>query len=283
MNNKKVCILLLATCTVLILACGVGVVRGSGKVVTETREVSDFDRVEVHGGGDLYLVQGESESLEIEAEDNIMPYLTSRVVNHTLILEYEDSTRRSFITTREVKYYLTMQDIHGLEISGGGDIDAREIVTTDLETDTSGGGNLKIATLKADEVNMNTSGGGKMEFELLEIDTMDFQMSGGGDLFIDEMHGGTLDVQCSGGSDVRILEGKVRDQRIDMSGGGKYDAAGLQSETVNAELSGGSDLTVWVEQTLDIDASGGGNIIYYGDPTINSSISGGGDIRQRDR
>jgi Putative auto-transporter adhesin, head GIN domain len=243
MYNKKISIVVLALSMAFILACGIGVVRGSGKVVTETRDVSGFDHVEIHGGGNLYLVQGDSETLEIEAEENIMPYLTSRVINDTLILEFDDSDRKNFITTRPINYYLTMEDIHGLVISGGGDIETQKITTSDLKIDISGGGNLDIDHMEAD----------------------------------------TLQAHISGGGDIRIANGVVKDQDIDVSGGGKYDAPNLQSQIVTASISGGGDLTVWAEESLDVNVSGGGSVYYYGNPTVNSSISGGGDVIQRDK
>ena len=45
---------------------------GSGQVVTETREVSNFNAVEFTSFGDLTIQQGERESLTIEAEDNVL-------------------------------------------------------------------------------------------------------------------------------------------------------------------------------------------------------------------
>lgn len=184
-----------------------------------------------------------SEALEIEAEDNIMPYLTSRVVNNTLILEFDNSARRSFMTTRPINYYLTMKDIRGIAISGGGDIEAREISTSDLDTNISGGGNLDIDNLEADK----------------------------------------LEAHISGGGDIRIKNGVVEEQDVHVSGGGKYDAPDLQSQLVTASVSGGGDLIVWAEESLNVNVSGGGSVYYYGSPTVNSSISGGGDVVQRDK
>lgn len=238
--------LVLAMSAFFLLACtmsGFGVVRGSGNMVRETREVSDFNQVEMQGGGTLYLVQGDTESLEIEAEDNIMPYLRSRVIDGRLILDFDDTPRKAFSTTRTIKYHLTMKDIQGLSISGGGDIEAGPIVSEALTLNLSGGGDLKINSLTAEKLLVNVSGGG----------------------------------------DIHILNGNVQEQGLQISGGGQYDAADLQSQTTTASVSGGGELIVWVEDTLTANISGGGNLYYYGSPILNSSISGGGDINRRER
>src|SRR5690242_12646963 len=54
-------------------------VHGSGNVVTEARPVSGFDRVSVSGAGQLKVTQGDAESLTIETDDNLLPYIRSEV------------------------------------------------------------------------------------------------------------------------------------------------------------------------------------------------------------
>ena len=77
-----------------ILACQVGgltVVRGSGDVVEEVREVSGFTGVALlEGIGELTIKGGETESLRIEAEDNLMPYLETEVRKGTLEIDVQD-------------------------------------------------------------------------------------------------------------------------------------------------------------------------------------------------
>ena len=50
----------------------IGVVRGSGDLVTEEREVSGFDELHFSGMGSLIIEQGDEETLIIEADDNII-------------------------------------------------------------------------------------------------------------------------------------------------------------------------------------------------------------------
>jgi hypothetical protein len=56
-------------------------VRGSGNVVEETREVSGVSGVELATLGTLHVEIGESESLRIEAEDNLLEYIETDVRN----------------------------------------------------------------------------------------------------------------------------------------------------------------------------------------------------------
>ena len=71
--------------TVLIIglfssACGgAETIQGSGNVTSESRNVSNFNEVELQGIGNLTVQQTGSESLTIEAEENIIPYLKTEV------------------------------------------------------------------------------------------------------------------------------------------------------------------------------------------------------------
>lgn len=67
----------------VLVAAGAGcaVVRGSGNVVTEQRQVSGFNCIDLSGSGKLIIAQGSSEGLTIEAEDNIIGRIETSVIS----------------------------------------------------------------------------------------------------------------------------------------------------------------------------------------------------------
>ena len=64
-------------------------VRGSGDIVTEVREVSDFSEVHLEGSGDVVVEMGENESLTVEADDNLLELITTSVRGSRLVIEFE--------------------------------------------------------------------------------------------------------------------------------------------------------------------------------------------------
>ena len=58
----------------------IGGVRGDGNVIKETRSVSSFNGIEISGAFDVYLKQGTTEEVIIEADDNILPLIRTDVV-----------------------------------------------------------------------------------------------------------------------------------------------------------------------------------------------------------
>ena len=84
---KKFMVLLgVALLGTLLSGCGFHYIRESGKTATETRAASGFDRVELNGYGEVILVQGDTESVEVEADENYLPYIETKVSGGTLHL-----------------------------------------------------------------------------------------------------------------------------------------------------------------------------------------------------
>ena len=70
--RSKHLLLLILLLPFLLSACGLDILDGSGDVISESREVSDFNRVVFGGVGELQLTQGDQESLTVTADDNLL-------------------------------------------------------------------------------------------------------------------------------------------------------------------------------------------------------------------
>ena len=140
-------VLALASCSVL---------RGSGHVTTQTRLVRDFRQVSISGGGTLTIAQTGVESLTVQAEDSILPAITTEVHGDRLeIGEHGDTT---FVTTLPIHYTLTVKHLSALEVSGSSDVQAtglRELTSLMV----SGSGSITAAGISvATTLHVSVSG-----------------------------------------------------------------------------------------------------------------------------
>jgi Putative auto-transporter adhesin, head GIN domain len=245
MNKRFFLSVFAVTILVALMACmavsipQVNPIKGSGNVVTESRPVSGFSRLSLDNVGELTLVQGNQESLEIEADDNLMPDIKSEVQGSTLHIYYDKPGATNFNPSVVIKYRLTMKEIEGLSISGAADINAGKIETGSLEIITSGAGLIKIEELNADRLTIDISGIGNVE----------------------------------------IGKGKVPVQEVTLSGTGSYHAGNLECTQMKIDISGLGNAEVWVTEKLDIDISGAGTIEYYGSPKLSQNVSGAGRVK----
>jgi hypothetical protein len=231
--------------------------RGSSHLITESREVSDFDRVEFALFGELTLTQGETESLTIEAEDNVMAKIQSEVKNGTLLIGLDTGLSDSIEPTKPIKFDLTVKELVGLSLSGSGNINSANLNTEEMDFTVSGSGRIEVANLAAEDVQL--------------------ELSGSAQLAIGTLRAEKLEADLGGSSEVE-LAGQVSEQKITVSGSVEYRAVELEIQNVQVELNGGGQVTVWASQTLDVEISGSGQVNYVGTPTVTEDISGSGSI-----
>lgn len=255
-----------------------GVIRGSGDVTSETRRVSGFDEIDVCCGMQLILTQGDTESLEIEAEDNLLPEIVSSVVGGKLVIRYKDDTGSTqYLPTQPIRCTVTAREIRGLEISGGGILDAGDIDADSLSVGLSGGSVGSLASVIAGSLVVSLSGGSNFSAQELDLSRLTLDLSGGSSVSIDAFIGDSLSLDGSGGGETTIA-GNVTEQDIGWSGGGRYDAGDLESMTTTIDMSGGGAATLWVNGSLDARLSGGAQVEYYGSPSTQEDLSGGSTL-----
>jgi hypothetical protein len=254
-----------------------GVLRGSGNMVSEERAVSDFDCVSLTGVGDVFITQGEQESLTVRADDNLLPYIRTEVKDGMLTLGFTDGVK-DVKPTQGIEFNLSMKEISHLKISGAGDIVAPSIVADNPEIAISGAGDVIITSLNAQgELRIDLSGAGDVDIESLDAETLTVHLSGAGDVNVESVNATASVVRLSGAGDV-TLAGQVVEQSIFLSGVGDYDATALGSQTALVEASGVGDAVVRVNNTLDVRVSGPGHVEYYGDPSVSHEITGMGNL-----
>jgi len=289
-------------------------VRGTGMPVNKVYNVSDFKGIDVAGGFDVTLVQGNTESVTLTAQENLFDYFTVKVENGTLRIY----TRNNIMSTREMKARISFKNINNLKVSGGGDVNSETPINAEaLDVYVSGGGDLR-SVVNSSELKCHISGGGDAELEgktkayYLEVSgggdlkskvnasSIECRIGGGGDLYlrnddktseaaIDINGGGDMDVKInadklkcsiSGGGDA-LLSGQASDFEIHINGGGDVDALNLSTSITTFNVSGGSDIHVNASKELSGYISGGGDVYYSGNPEkISVDAKGGSEVHK---
>lgn len=227
-------LLLIAAMLLLALAVvGCTGITGNGDVVEETRALDDFDHIQISGAGDVTIAYGETESVRIEAESNIMEYLETDVRGNTLEIGTRDGVALN--TTRGLNFYITVTNLEGIEISGAADVAVPDVRADDFEVRISGAGDITIASLQADSLDVEISGAGSVTIEGGEVESQDVTISGAGGYDARELVSQDADVDLSGAGGITInVTGELRGS---ASGAGNVRYAG-NPEEVNVDTSG---------------------------------------------
>lgn len=213
-------------------------------MASETRTMSNFDKIVLNHLGNMTIIQGEPESIVVEADKKTLPKVVTEVRDGQLVIEVGRDWWERLLTGfmhwgKDVAYTVTVKQLHSLRVNGAGNVHA----------------------------------------DALTADTLEIRTSGAGTVTLDHLTARKLDVSVSGRGEFHIA-GEVAAQHVDISGSADFRAGNLECETADIRVSGQSNATVRVSKSLDIRISGIGSVEYYGDPQLNQSITGVGEVRR---
>jgi hypothetical protein len=207
--------------------------RGSGNVVTEAREVSNFRAIEINYPAQVFVKQGSQESLEIEAEDNLLPHLKTQVRNGTLEIYYKRENGKHVNPTKTVKITVVVKDLASVDFTSAGELTVEKLKTDNLDVSLSGAGNLKLDRIQVDGLSVNLSGAGSMSASGV-ANNLDLNISGFGDFKGADLHEKIARVNISGAGSATVWADE--DLMAGISGAGSIDYYG--SASVTKQISG---------------------------------------------
>ncbi len=209
---------------------------------TERTLSGSFSAITVTDGIDVYLTQGQSESVAVTASDEkYMSRFKTEVESGTLKIYYDNKgINWAFNEKRKLKVWVTFKNIDKLHVSGGATVK------------TSGG-------IDADRLDMKFTSGshffGKIDAKELTVD----QNSGSG-------------MTVSGHADKITVEG---------SSGSIFKGYDLAVDYCDAKASSGAGVHITINKELTAKANSGGGIKYKGTALIKDvNISSGGVVKR---
>jgi len=170
-------------------------VKGSGNVSTEKRDVAGFDSVEVSGVFQVEIVAGKDFSVEVQADDNLIPLVTTEVKGGTLQIDLDKkvSARNDLIVR------ISAPNIKKIESSGVSKINASGIKNDSFAIDSSGASKITVSGETA-KLSVDLSGAGSVNAEDLKAVDADIDASGACKINVNVS--GSLKTDASGASKI---------------------------------------------------------------------------------
>ena len=131
---------------------------GSGVLKSEPRQVAEFHGVEARGSLKVLVTQDTPASVKVEADDNLLPILTTEVKDGILVLD----AKRNYSTNNPVTVEVTVPVLDSLALGGSGSLTVQgELETKDLTVAVGGSGEL-TADGKFENVRCDLGGTGRV-------------------------------------------------------------------------------------------------------------------------
>lgn len=252
-------------------------IRGSGKLVKEIRETGDFTGVALMTLGDLEIEIGDREELWIEAEDNLLAMIETKVADNVLEIKQRGNTCLS--ASKPVRYHVTLRRLDRVVHAAGGRVRIPKTAAEHLFIKHRGSGLINAVDLELRALSIHVSGSGNVTLGDVAMQRTRLVLSGSGNVSIRKLVGLSNSVRLSGSGDILISSGSVLQHSAFLSGSGDYEAKGLRSLESEVMVSGSGSAYLYAENTLDATITGRGGISYRGDPLILKSVTGSGKLK----
>lgn len=202
----------------------------------QNRVVKNFTKVEISGGFDVTLTQGNAEKLIVEAEDEILPKIITEVKGSTLVISLEKNT--SIQNKTNLKINLTFVNLDMIDLSGAVKITGTNAMKfSNLEIEGSGATEINL-NLSATRLDCDMSGASKITLTGNSPE-FDIDLSGASNLDAEEFKTKSCKIESSGASKARIFA--TDSFEVSGSGASSIYYAGNPA-SVKSDLSGASKL-----------------------------------------
>ena len=192
-------------------------VMGSGRPAIENRAIGNFQGLELHGIGDVELRLGARPSLQITADDNLLPYFTTQVEGDRLVID----SRGSFRTQRAPRIVVTVPDVHSVVTKGSGDVRVSGVNNARLSLMIRGSGDI-AAQGRTRDLEARVQGSGDIDARGLSSATATASVQGSGDIRVATY--GSLHANVAGSGTI-YYAGNPRPLNIWTAGSGEVVAA----------------------------------------------------------
>ncbi len=140
----------------------------------------DFTEIDVQGAATIYVKKGATHKVELKGPKSQFSYVILRTEGETLICDTYEDLPSNF----DVKIYVTMPEITGVDLSGAGAIELSSFgELSNLDIDLSGAGNFKASgsKTKVKRLTVSISGAGEVDALNLIAENVDVSVSGAGE------------------------------------------------------------------------------------------------------
>ena len=198
-------------------------VAGSGTASSVKRELAPFHAVAVDMHGKIELIQGNTEGVVVEADDNLLPLIETVVTNGQLRIRTAKGV--NLPGSAKVKVTVHVRNIDKLSLAGSADLSAARLSAPKLASNIAGSGTITITDLQSDDLKVSIAGSGSFEAQGV-ANAMVVNIAGSGDVSASKLSAQEVKVSIAGSGDASLWVRKALSVSIAGSGDVRYYGEG---------------------------------------------------------
>ncbi len=212
--------------------------KSTGSIVSETRPVSDFSRIDVYNNVEVIITQDTVNSITVEAGKHIMYGITTEINDGILTIRNENKCNWVRSYSKTIVVYVHEKDLNMIHHHGSATVSSA---------------NTLVGT------------------------TFDFNVWNSGDMRLSVSAGNIYSRQHSTVGDM-TLSGNSTFVYIYNAGNAFTYEKDLIAQNSDIDQRGTGDIYVQASQSLAVSIHDSGNVYYSGNPQVTSSVTGSGKL-----
>jgi hypothetical protein len=213
-------------------------INGKGDTISETRTVTSYNGIELSMSATVYYTQGETFSLEILAQENLMPYIQTEVKGDNLVIKEKNGVNLG--KHDPIKIYITAPDVNYVAISGSGSINVTGPWTeSSVSASIDGSGDIQVENMMAANFTITISGSGNVKVNSGTVNYENLSIDGSGNIDLRYLESDTTFAKISGAGDIYVKVIRFLDATIDGSGNIYY----YGTPVISTHISGSGNIT----------------------------------------
>jgi Putative auto-transporter adhesin, head GIN domain len=237
-------------------------IKGSKIVTIEKLELKDFNNLEIEDDLEVFLIKGDKNSIEIEADDNLHTSINHEVNGTNLRL----NTNKEISGAKKVEIRLTYTDALNL-------ITIRQEAKVNIITEMA----LKNITIKTFDYSKTFMNVNSPNFTLLANDKSKVELNlKSEDAFIEMSKNGAIKALIASNKlkidmyqkSSAVIEGDVNEMKLRLDNNAEYTGKNLNTKQLDLIADGSTNCSLQSSKNVTITATGKTEISIYGEPKI---------------
>lgn len=207
---------------------------------TEDRHLTGFSAISVAGSFDVYVTQGASESVKVEAPDDVIDRIITEVDGGVLKIYNKKNSNWnwSWGNSKKIIVYVSIKDVSAVSLSGSGDVFFKN-------------------GLRANSLKLKLSGSGDLTGKV-DVKNLESSITGSGDI---------------------TISGHAETSSVSVVGSGDFTGQNLATTNTTVKVAGSGDARINAADRIEASVVGSGDVHYTGSArNVSSSKAGSGSV-----
>jgi hypothetical protein len=206
---------------------------------TEDRHLSGFNAVSVAGSFDVYITQGSTESVKVEAASDVIDRIVTEVEGGVLKIYIKNNNGFNWNWgKKKMIVYVSIKNVNAVSLAGSGDVYFKN-------------------GLRAPSLKLKLTGSGDLTGKV-DVKSLESSISGSGDI---------------------TVSGRAENSSVSVVGSGDFTGQNLTTTNTTVKVAGSGDARVNAADKIEASVVGSGDVHYTGAAkNISSSKAGSGSV-----